>query len=88
METCRGRLNSHADRGGRGGRGFSGRPAGRGAPGRGAGPPTTQDSPGDADADPGRPQQAVGVPAAQAEGAAATGSHALTYRNGDIVFAC
>lgn len=77
METCRGSLGSNADRGGRGRRRFSRRPAGRGAPGRGAGPPTTQDSPRDTDADPGGPQQTVGVPAAQAKGAAATGSRTL-----------
>lgn len=77
METCRGRLGSHADGGGRDRRGVARGPAGRGAPGRGAGPATTQDPPGDADADPGRPQQTVGVPAAQAQGAAATGYSVL-----------
>lgn len=79
METCRGSRRSHADRGWRDGRGFDRRTAGRGAPGRGAGPPTTQDSPGDADADPGGPQQTVGVPAAQAQGAAAAGDGVLAH---------
>lgn len=75
VEACRGSICSHADWGRREWSRFtSRRSTGWGAPGRGTGPPAAQDAPGDSYADPGGPQQTAGVPAAQAQGATATGT--------------
>lgn len=76
VEARRGGRAAHADRGGRGRPRFadSRGAAGRGAPGRGEGPPTAQDAPGDSHADTGGTQQTAGVAAAPAQGASATGS--------------
>lgn len=76
VEARGGGVCSHADRGRRGRPRFThrGGAAGRGAAGRGTGPPAAQNAPGDPHADPGGPQQAAGVAAPQAEGASATGT--------------
>lgn len=76
VEARGGSVRSHVDWGWRGRSGipYSRRAAGRGAPGRGTGSPATQDAPWDPYADPGGPQQTAGVPAAQAQGASATGT--------------
>lgn len=75
VEARRGGGGSHADRGRRGGSGLtdSGGTTGRGAPGRGSGPATAQDTPGDSHADTRGTQQTAGIAAAPAQGASTTG---------------